>query len=54
MLAAVDRFVDCEGPTNDGAPHFRYTIPGGNAVIAGEDESEFSLKVERIIDGRPT
>ena len=54
ILNAVDRYVDCEGPTNEGAPHFRYTIPDGNAVIAGEHESEFSLKVERIIDGRPT
>ena len=53
MLSAVDRFVDCDGPTNEGAPHFRYTIPDGNAVIQGEHESEFSLKVERIIDGQP-
>ena len=54
MLSAADRYVDCEGPTTEGAPHFRYTIPDGNAVITGEDSSEFSLKVERIIKGQPT
>lgn len=53
MLSAVDRYVDCK-PVVEGKAHFRYTIPGGNAVINGEDTSEFALKVERIYEGQPT